>query len=445
MIMFERIQFMKKKSAAGIFAALMLTLTACSGGENSSVGDSTLATTAVLEETTAEISPESQFIQNTGYAGEKFVLGGKLTLEMAQDSRLVQGNLARLARVIKSLQNGDDITVGFIGGSITQGSTAGEKDCYARLVTNWIEETFPASKITYINAGIGATGSYIGVHRANKDLLEKGPDLVFVDFSVNDTTERTQINKESYDSLLRTIWESKASPAVVTIAMTMENGTSFQEYHREIVEKYQIPMISYKNSILNVIAKGDIVWDDISDDDIHPNVAGHRVLADLIIDFMGYVRNNLDLIQETEPELGEPAVSDKYENGKISGTADIVPESMGNFELKEGQIGGFNGYWRISADNGVFASEYNPLRFEIECKNIGLLYAKTVKSGSSAEIKIDGESVGVISSDFTGGWGNYAEFQTLASYDEKKLRTIEIFPIDTDEKAAFFVIGFTVS
>lgn len=48
------------------------------------------------------------------------------------------------------------------------------------------KDTFPEDDFEFVNAGIGGTDSYLGVHRVNKGVLEYEPDLVLVEFSVND-------------------------------------------------------------------------------------------------------------------------------------------------------------------------------------------------------------------------------------------------------------------
>ena len=67
----------------------------------------------------------------------------------------------------------------------------------------WWLNTFPKTPIKYVNAGIGSTGSIIGVHQADKDLLASKPDFVILEYSVNDGTD--QETKEAYESLVRKI------------------------------------------------------------------------------------------------------------------------------------------------------------------------------------------------------------------------------------------------
>ena len=285
--------------------ALAIASAGCSDNAATSTGSTSQQTSTTESSVTSDESTtenESKIEDSTEESKDleanytKYTLDGDLTQHMIDMSRLNEGNKVRVANVIKKMKNGEEVTVGYIGGSITQGTSAGNELCYARLTTNYLEEMYPDAKINYVNAGIGATGSYIGVHRVTDDLLSHSPDLVFVEFSVNDTTEFTERNKESYDSLLRTIWNSSANPAIITVATTQEDGTSFQEQHAEIVKHYDLPMISYRNTILDTIEHGDIVWKDISGDNIHPNVPGHKIVAQLLKAYIADVDANIDSI-----------------------------------------------------------------------------------------------------------------------------------------------------
>ena len=79
-----------------------------------------------------------------------------------------KGNLYRIKNVMKRAAAGEKITVGFLGGSITQGSVATHPDkCYAHKVYEWFCEAFPRSEVKYLNAGIGATDSQFACARAD--------------------------------------------------------------------------------------------------------------------------------------------------------------------------------------------------------------------------------------------------------------------------------------
>ena len=83
-----------------------------------------------------------------------------------------QINLSRLKNLMKRAEAKEELTIGFLGGSITQGSLATvHKNTYAYRVFEWWEKTFPDTTFHYVNGGIGGTTSHFGVARAVTDVL----------------------------------------------------------------------------------------------------------------------------------------------------------------------------------------------------------------------------------------------------------------------------------
>ncbi len=440
-----------KKFLSVLLAAAMITSMAGCGGSTTSestsdsttVSDSTPADTTSNADTSASTTGSSA-VEEEQIPEVKYELGGELTPTMIANSVLNKGDQARLAKVIKKLQAGETVVVAYLGGSITQGSSAGNELCYARLTTNWLEEQFPDAKIKYVNAGIGATGSYIGIHRADRDVLAFNPDLVFVDFSVNDTSDRITTNKATYEGLIRKLWNHDTAPAVICLAMTQENGTSVQDAHYEIAAKYDIPMISYRNSILDVIDKGYIIWDDISDDNIHPNVQGHAVLTQMITNYIQTVIDDIDNIDTAEPELPEAdAMGAKYENAEIVLPGDERCTATGLFKEHNMTFGNFGIPWVAKVPGGTEVT--GGLEFTVNAKNIGILYGKMISNGGTLDVYVDDELMISINCAFPGGWGSYVEFAEAASFDEAGEHTVKIVPQESDAASLYYLSALTLS
>ncbi len=443
---------MKKFLSVIIAAVMIASMTAC-GGSTASDSASESTTSAPVSDSAATSAPtgEATAASTTSSVAEeeqipevKYELGGELTPTMIANSVLNKGNQARLARVVRKLQTGETVVVAYLGGSITQGSSAGNELCYARLTTNWLEEQFPSAKIKYVNAGIGATGSYIGIHRADRDVLAYNPDLVFIDFSVNDTSDRITTNKATYEGLIRKLWSHDTAPAVICLAMTQENGTSVQDAHYEIAAKYDIPMISYRNAILDVIDKGYIIWDDISDDNIHPNIQGHAVLTQMITSYLQTVIDNIDAIDAAEPELAEAdAMGAKYENAEIVLPGDERCTAMGLFKEHNMTFGNFGIPWVAKVPGGTEVT--GGLEFTVNAKNVGILYGKMISNGGTLDVYVDDELMMSINCTFPGGWGSYVEFAEIASFDEAGEHTVKLVPQQSDDAALYYVSALTIS
>ena len=79
-------------------------------------------------------------------------------------------------------REGKPITVGFLGGSITQGCVASEDSLgYAHLVYQWFVKTFPKSNITYVNAMF--IGSVISSFGKRANIVAKKPFWKYSIFS----------------------------------------------------------------------------------------------------------------------------------------------------------------------------------------------------------------------------------------------------------------------
>lgn len=158
------------------------------------------------------------------------------------------GDTARLQHVFAKAKRGEPVTVAVIGGSITAGAKASKTQYrYGDLVADWWRNTFPQTKITSVNAGIGATGSNYGALRAKRDLLSRNPDCVVVEFAVNDSNN--QRAAESLEGLVRQILNQPNHPAVILLFMMHKNGSNAQEWHSKVGRHYDLPMISYRDAL----------------------------------------------------------------------------------------------------------------------------------------------------------------------------------------------------
>lgn len=210
-------------------------------------------------------------------------------------SQLAAGNQARLQRLFAKGRAGTPITLGVIGGSITEGagaSTAANR--WANQVQAWWKQTFPASTCTLVNAGIGATCSDYGALRARSDVLSKNPDLVIVEFAVNDSWSGAAGAQgytfgETYEGLLRQVLNTSSKPAVLLLFMSQCNFANGYPGYRcgrlwqaPLGTHYGLPMASFEDGIVPEIDAHRLACADVSADGTHPNDIGHAFAAQFI-------------------------------------------------------------------------------------------------------------------------------------------------------------------
>ncbi|MDR0902240.1 MAG: SGNH/GDSL hydrolase family protein, partial [Opitutaceae bacterium] len=85
-------------------------------------------------------------------------------------------------------EKGAPLSVVFFGGSLTYGTNASDPQTtsFRALTARWLRDKYPRSSFVFHDAAIGGTGSQLGLFRLERDVLARKPDLVFLDFTVND-------------------------------------------------------------------------------------------------------------------------------------------------------------------------------------------------------------------------------------------------------------------
>ena len=95
--------------------------------------------------------------------------------------------------------------------------------------------------------------------------------------------------------------------------------------------------------------------------------------------------------------------------------------------------------------NGWSVGKPSTITFEMEFKNLGMVYYKDVTGKAGiANVAVDGEEVMKVDGDFTGGWGSYAANVECYSSDEVKKHTVTV-TIPEGDKVQFEVLAWLIS
>ena len=407
--------------------------------ESSEEASSAAATenTAGQEREGRELRVEQSIIDNMAEATA--VDGITVTDEMLEKGILNEGSKVRLMKVMERAAKGEEITIAYIGGSITAGSSASPMStaCFAALSTDWWEKTFPEAKIRYVNAGIGATDSWVGVHRAADDVVAENPDLVVAEFAVNDGQSW---NQETYDSLIRTLLEAPSEPAVISLMLAHKNG-SYADRHAPAAFRYKVPIISYSALLTQKL----VPWDKVGNSDgTHPDNPGHQLIAHLLTT---YYRRVLAEINEKEPEeYTVPDISDsltkcRYLNGDILFSDELKADSAEGFEAGKVTKILFN-------DNGWKTESAGTISFTVEAREVGVIWLqKSVDpqgTYASYELYIDGEKKALLKG-VEASWGTHLEYISEILGDTAAKHTIELRPAEGSTGTEFEVLGIGIS
>jgi lysophospholipase L1-like esterase len=248
-----------------------------------------------------------------------------------------------LGRVFAKLKAGQPVTIVFFGGSITAAPG------YRVKVTKWFESQFPSAKVNSINAAIGGTGSDLGAFRCGTDVIAHNPDLVFVEFNINDGSPANDFRKATMEGIVRQLWSSPSQPEVVFLYTTSRTLKERRASHPAVAKHYGIADIDLQPALLEALNRPDLPkptpeqlnnpkfdWKQpgqvFMSDSVHPNDLGHTIYADAITN---YLKSQSDTSLAGSPVLPRPLISDEFARtkmvpageAKLSGDWEVTPPS----------------------------------------------------------------------------------------------------------------------
>ncbi|HBV81930.1 MAG: SGNH/GDSL hydrolase family protein [Lachnospiraceae bacterium] len=383
--------------------------------------------------------------------------------EMLQKSVMQLGNNARLKSAIDRAKQGEDITIAFIGGSITQGAGAVpiNTKCYAwrtfegfcRLAGKGVDEN-----IHYIKAGVGGTPSELGMIRYERDVCRNGavtPDIVVVEFAVNDEGDETK--GVCYESLVRKILAAENKPAVILLFAVFANDWNLQERLCVIGERYHLPMVSTRDCVVDqfykkagagrVVTKNQFFYDCF-----HPTNIGHQIMSDGLLSLLQKIDKSP--MEEDILNLSTvPAViGDTFEqvwlydrNSKVDSVKIL---STGDFSETDEELQG------VEMDRNLTQTKefpYNwkhikgakPFVMEVCCTSLVMINKDSgAPDAGCAQVFVDGQEVLFVDPKVNG----WTHCNPLICFQNRERRTwhVEVRMQQGDEDKEFTILGFGI-
>ena len=316
-----------------------------------------------------------------------------------------------LGRSFQKLRKTGKLNIGYLGGSITAGSGASKPDetSYRGLTTRWFREQFPKAEIKEINAAIGGTGSDLGAFRCRRDLLSGKPDLVFVEFAVNDGGAGEARVMRSMEGIVRQIWHANPAADIVflytinrnSMAATYDKGDlpNTVKWHNRIAAAYRIPTLNMGQAIYRAVHDGKQSWEKVLPDNVHPSDIGYEIYMEQIRQFLAAHRS--DKKSKPRKSLPKPLSPNCFENAHLVEAQDLVAEGW----VRDDPAQAKRFPHSISSDKP--GSE---LKFKFKGTAVGLFWIIAPDSGD-IEWSIDGSAPKRASS-----WDSYALRFTRNNY-----------------------------
>ena len=408
-----------------------------------------------------------RFYLNDGYEAPECVeeqavdVNSEAYQQMIKNSLIQSGNMHRLGKAIARAKNGEDITVAYIGGSITQGAGATpiNTECYAyKSFCRFADLTGAKENVHYVKAGVGGTPSELGMIRFDRDVRhgEKDPDVVVVEFAVNDEGDETK--GDCYESLVRKILKLDSKPAVILLFSVFADDYNLQDRLMPVGYQYDLPMISLKNAVTpqfydkenRIISKNQYFYDIY-----HPSNLGHTIMADCIANLFREVEKaDFESVADNTEELLKkaPAIGNTFDDVKLldkkdtydkavincggfTETDDVLQSVEMNLDLDFTKQFPYN--WMYDGTKGCRGS----FEMTITCKSLVLVFKDSGETDAAkAEVYVDGNWVRT-ADPYVNGWLHCNPLVIIKGLESKE-HTVRIQVSEGDEEKKCTILGF---
>lgn len=372
---------------------------------------------------------------------------------MIKTSLITTGNNYRIKNAIEKAKSGEEVTIGYIGGSITEGYNAPRGKDFATKSYQYFKEAFGkdgGENIKFVNAGMAGTPSSLGMVRYDRDVIgsvDNAPDIVFIEFAVNDNDDYT--GGDAYESLVRNILNADNKPAVVLLFAVFKSKWNLQDRLQPVGEHYNLPMISIKDAVVPELNNGALTDAQFFSDIYHPTEYGHTIMADCI----NYYFDTVDKEEKAEEDITIPEeerIGKSFEGIRmLDSTSKVKGVSIktGSFKEKDMVLGTFAGGIKTFPNNWKHTTKSGMTSFRItlECRNLVIVYKlSSSNSFGLIDVYVDGVKAKSYNSYSSGGWNNPVT-QVIFNNDKSEKHTVEIKMAPNNDAKEFTILalGYT--
>lgn len=381
--------------------------------------------------------------------------------KMISNSLIQTGNTYRLSQVISKAKRGERVTLAYIGGSITQGAGATpiNTECYAYKSYTGFKKLFGTDNVEFVKAGVGGTPSELGMLRFNRDVLrdgEKTPDVVVVEFAVNDEGDETK--GDCFESLVRKILALDNAPAVILLFSVFTDDYNLEERLIPVGKRYNLSMVSVKRAVTpqfydkknRIITKNQFFYDMF-----HPTNMGHTIQADCLTNLFEEVAGMPNPDSSYEPDFeSAPAIGCTFDKVIFMDKKDTVSDveideggyTLTDEVLQEAELDDNINPTKQFPYNWMYdgnVCEKKPFKMKLSCKALVLIFKDSGEvDAAKANVFVDGKFVR-LADPYENRWLHCNPI--IIINEDATLEheiSIEVIPEDIDKK--FTILGFGI-
>ncbi|MFD2556457.1 SGNH/GDSL hydrolase family protein [Sphingobacterium tabacisoli] len=297
---------------------------------------------------------------------------------------------------LAKLSKGEEVTVAFIGGSLTQANY-----CYRQQVAGFMQRQYPRVRFTWINAGVSGTGTDLGAFRIKEQVLSQSPDLVIIDFAVNGAYAA------GMEGMIRQILRhDPATDICLVYALLGAQTKVYQDGQlpatvqelETLAAYYRIPSVHLGMEIADLEFKQKLLWKGtateagnrllFSNDGVHPLKEGGNLYAAAIARALVKMKTEM---QSAEMTIITPLFTGDWDNAGMYYPEDIAvfDEAWRSIPTANSRLRAFEGWF----DKVMTANTINAMfSFSFEGDLFGFFDIGGPEMGQ-LEIWVDGQQI----------------------------------------------------
>lgn len=176
-----------------------------------------------------------------------------------------------------------------------------------------LQQALPDCDISVINAGISGNTVTDGLARLERDVLQHQPQIVTISFGLNDLARSgAQSFQQGLAELVRRIRAAGAQPVLCTPNAVIDTAgrpeqklQEFCQLIKTVATEQQAAFCDVQQAGLRLRDRAPVAWRLTMSDAIHPNLDGHRLLAETVCQRLTGVQVSL---ADLRPQSGLPRV-----------------------------------------------------------------------------------------------------------------------------------------
>jgi lysophospholipase L1-like esterase len=310
-----------------------------------------------------------------------------------------------------------------IGGSITQAGGG--------WIGPWLEKTFPNSETATFNAGMSATGSMLGMFRLGRDVISCQPDLVLIEFAVNDGGTSDEDAIRALESIIIRLKKLPHPPAIVFVEAASKTGSKIAR-HSKVASHYGLFEINLQEKTDTHLKEQKLNWDALFTDNVHPGDKGHKFYSKAISEELEKL---VARARKLKAPATEPGLPEKLSKEPLILDGKLMPLPVAEGWGQQASVP----FWWDKFFTGVLAPAKAGNFLKIPCRGsiVGIFYALAKDKYGDFYVSLDGHPPKLINCGYRDGYS----YTILGNNLNDGQHVVYILPLAKEVKLGYLLAG----